>query len=99
MASETGPCSPDGGSKGKKQTQQHVCQVQKVIHVVCRVENLFRKKILWNSWSQPFDKVQRPGTIEGYLISLWHLYGYWLNKQIDLDFTSSSPDSLYSLKA
>ena len=33
--------SPDGGSKGKRQTQQHVYQVQKVIHAVCSVEHLF----------------------------------------------------------
>ena len=49
--------SPDGGSKGKKQTQQHVRQVQKVIHAVGSAENLFNKKIVWNSWLQPFDKV------------------------------------------
>ena len=33
------------------------------------------------------------------MVSLQHLYGYLLNKQIDLGFTSSSRDSLHSLKA
>ena len=91
--------SPDGGSKGKKQTQQHVRQVQKLIHSVGSVENLFNKKTVWNSWLQPFDKVRKPGTIKSYLVSLGHLYGYLLNEQVDLGFTSSSPDSLHRLKA
>ena len=41
--------SPDGGSKGKKQMQQHVLQVQKVIHAAGSVENLFNKNIVWSS--------------------------------------------------
>ena len=91
--------SPDGGSKGKKQMQQQVLQVQKVIHAVGSVENLFNKKIVWSSWLQPFDEVRKPVTIKSYLVSLGHLYGYLLNEQVDLGFTSSNPDSLHRLKA
>ena len=96
--------SPDGGSKQRKQVDQHASQITKIIKAVGGLENLFDKTLLWEKWLQPFEQGEltkrqpTAGTIKCYLVSLKHLFSYMLNESIYLSTGKTSRSNLQQLK-